>query len=93
MIIQPRSIYCQLYDLDTLGQKGKSVMIRLRVKEVARSKGISQGKLSRLSDVNLTTIQHIYKNPTETNVTLYTLDKIAKALDVDPRELIENVPD
>jgi DNA-binding Xre family transcriptional regulator len=68
-------------------------MIRLRVKEVARSKGISQGKLSRLSDVNLTTIQRIYKYPTEANVTLYTLDKIAKALDVDPRELIEEVPD
>ena len=68
-------------------------MIRLKVKEVARRKGISQGKLSRLSDVNLTTIQNIYKNPVEANITLYTLDKLAKALEVDPCELIESIPD
>ncbi len=68
-------------------------MIRLRVKEVARSKGISQGKLSRLADVNLTTIQNIYKNPVEANITLYTLDKIAKALEADPCDLLEYFPE
>jgi DNA-binding Xre family transcriptional regulator len=68
-------------------------MIRLKVKEVARQRGISQGKLSRLSDVDLTTLQRIYKNPTAANVTVFTLDKLARALGVDASELIESVPD
>jgi DNA-binding Xre family transcriptional regulator len=68
-------------------------MIRLKVKEVARQRGISQGKLSRLSDVDLTTLQRIYKNPTSANVTVFTLDKLARALGVDASELIESVPD
>jgi DNA-binding Xre family transcriptional regulator len=66
-------------------------MIRLKVKEIAQSKGVSQGRLSRLSDVNLKTLQHIWQKPTSSNVTLYTLDKIATALDVDASELIESV--
>ena len=71
---------------------GKS-MIRLKVKEVAKQKGISQGKLSRLADVDLTTLQRIYKNPTAANVTVFTLGKLARALGVDVSELIESVPD
>ena len=66
-------------------------MIRIKVKEVAKSKGISQGRLSRMSDVNLTTIQLIWRKPTSANITLYTLDKIATALEVDASELIESV--
>ena len=68
-------------------------MIRLKVKEIARQKGMSQGKLSRASDVNLTTIQLIYRKPAEANITLYTLDRLAKALGVDARDLIESIPD
>jgi transcriptional regulator with XRE-family HTH domain len=68
-------------------------MVRLKVKEIAKQKGFSQGKLSRASDVNLTTIQNIYRNPTSANITLSTLDKLARALGVDISELIENVPD
>ena len=66
-------------------------MIRLKVKEIARSRGISQGRLSRMSDVNLTTIQLVWRKPTTANITLYTLDKLAKALKVDASELIESV--
>lgn len=68
-------------------------MIRLKVKEIATEKGISQGKLSRLSDVSLPTIQRIYRNPTTANVSVDVLDRIAKALQVDVRELLETVPD
>jgi DNA-binding Xre family transcriptional regulator len=66
--------------------------IRLRVREVAKEKGISQGKLSRNSDVDIKTLQKIYRHPTSI-VTTETLDKIAKVLGVDASELIESVPD
>ena len=64
-------------------------MIRLRVKEIAQEKGLSQARLSRLSDVDITTVRKIYRQPTTANVTLETLNRLAKALDVDPRELID----
>ena len=66
--------------------------IRLRVKEVAKEKGISQGKLSRSADVDIKTMQKIYRHPTSI-VTTETLDKLAKVLGVDASELIESVPD
>jgi DNA-binding Xre family transcriptional regulator len=65
-------------------------VIRLRVKEVAQQKGISQGKLSRSSDVDIKTLQKIYRQPTSI-VTTETLDKLATALGVDVRELLESV--
>ena len=68
-------------------------MVRIKVKEVAKSKGISQSKLSRLADVNVSTIQRIYRNPTTTNINIFTLEKIARALDVNVSELIESIPD
>ena len=39
-------------------------MIRLRVKEVAEQKGLSMARLSRKADIDLRTLQRIYKNPT-----------------------------
>ncbi len=65
-------------------------MVKIKVKEIAKSKGISQSKLSRLADVNVSTLQRIYRNPTETNINIFTLEKIAKALGVDVSELIES---
>ena len=67
-------------------------MIRLRVKEIAQAKGISQGKLSRMSDVDDNTIKRIYRNPTA-NVNTDTLNKLARALGVLVHELIEEIPD
>jgi DNA-binding Xre family transcriptional regulator len=67
-------------------------MIRLRVKEVAQSKGISQSKLGRMADVDVKTMRRIWTSPT-TPITTPTLDRIAKALGVDASELIESVPD
>ena len=68
------------------------VRVRLKVKEVAQQKGVSQGKLSRSSDVDIKTIKRIYRDPI-TIVTTETLGKIATALNVDASELIENAPD
>ena len=67
--------------------------VRLKVKVLAQQKGISQGKLSRMSDVSMPTIQRIYRNPVGANVSLDVLDRIARALGVDVSELIESVGD
>ncbi len=56
-------------------------MLRLKVKEVAQSKGFSMGELSRKSNVAYNTIKLIYREPFR-EVTTTTLNKIAKALDV-----------
>ena len=66
--------------------------VRLRVREVAKEKGISQGKLARSADIDTKTLQRIYRHPTSI-ITTETLDKLAKALGVDASELIESVPD
>jgi len=67
-------------------------MIRLRVKELATAKGISQARLSRLSDVDIKTMQKIFRHPYSV-VTTETLNRIARALDVSVLDLIEDVPD
>lgn len=67
-------------------------MVRLKIKEVAEQKGMSQRKLSRLSGVDIKNVQRIFREPTSI-VTTETLDKLAKVLGVDVRELIESVPD
>ncbi|GCE05618.1 helix-turn-helix domain-containing protein [Dictyobacter aurantiacus] len=67
-------------------------MIHLKIKEVAQAKGISQRKLSLKSEVDIKTIQKIYRYPNSI-VTTETLDKIAKVLEVDASELIKSVPD
>jgi transcriptional regulator with XRE-family HTH domain len=66
-------------------------MIRLKVKEVAKEKGISQRQLSLRSGVDIRTVQRIFRDPTRI-VTTETLDKFAKVLGVDASELIESVP-
>lgn len=66
--------------------------IRLRVKEVARQKGFSMGKLQRDADVAYNTVKRMYKNPYHV-ITTETLGKLAKALGVHPGELLEEVTD
>ncbi len=64
-------------------------MIKLKVKEVMQEKGVSMGKLSRLSDVALITISRMCNQPTTYSPTLATLERIAKALNVPISELYE----
>jgi DNA-binding Xre family transcriptional regulator len=66
-------------------------VIRLKIKEIAEAKGISQGKLSRKADIDVKTIRRIYRNPVEI-ITTETLDKLATALEVNVCELIEQIP-
>jgi DNA-binding Xre family transcriptional regulator len=67
-------------------------MIKQRIKEVAEAKGITQGKLSRMSDVGYSTIRRIFDDPYY-SVNFSTLERIAKALEVPATDLIEEVPD
>lgn len=67
-------------------------MIRLKVEEVAKAKGVSMRKLAKNSGLAYNTIRLIYRDPYR-GIDLPTLDKLAKALQVDASELIESVPD
>ena len=66
-------------------------MVRLRVKEVLQEKGMSRGKLSRLSDVALMTVSRMCNQPTTYSPTLDTLDRISKVLQVPISELYEQI--
>lgn len=67
-------------------------MIRLKVREIAETKGITRTKLSRLSDTNYKTIDMIWKNPFR-EVGTQTLERLARALGVRVIDLIEELPD
>lgn len=64
---------------------------RLRVKEVAEQKGLSQGLLGRLANVDTNTMRKIYREPTKANIGMIILNRLANALEVDVRELLESV--
>jgi len=65
---------------------------RLKVKEIAEATGMSQRQLFFRSQVDLKTIQRMYRYPTTTIITTETLDKLARALHVDASLLIESDP-
>ena len=67
-------------------------MLRLRVKEVAKARGFSMGKLSRASDVDYNTIKRMYDDK-KYSPTIETLHKVAKVLGVSIAELVEEIPD
>ncbi len=67
-------------------------MLRLKVKEVAKGKGISMHKLSQTSLVSYNVIKSVFKQPTRT-VNSYTINRIAKALGVPVTDIIEDVPE
>ena len=66
--------------------------VRLRVKEIAKEKGFSMGKLSRVSDVAYNMIKRMFKDPYYSATTV-TLGKLAKALGVPTGALLEDIPD
>jgi len=65
--------------------------VRLRVKEIAKEKGLSMGKLSRVADVAYNTIKRMFKDPYYSTTTV-TLEKLAKALGVPTGALLEDIP-
>jgi len=67
-------------------------MIRLKVSEVCKEKGISQRQLWIKTRIDINTIREILNNPYK-NIETKTLDRIAKVLGVPAETLIESVPD
>ncbi len=67
-------------------------MFRLKIKEVAESKGYNMSTLSREADVPFNTVRRAWKNP-QYEIKLATLNRIAKTLGVATADLIEDVPE
>jgi transcriptional regulator with XRE-family HTH domain len=65
-------------------------LLRLRVKEIAQTRGMGIAKLSRLADISYKTIQKIWRNPYH-DASLSTINRIAKVLDVPATELLEDI--
>lgn len=63
-------------------------MIAENIKRIRKKKGISQDKLSKLADVTLTTLTKI-ESRINTNPTVKTMQKIAKALGVGVDDLLK----
>ncbi|GHO82389.1 helix-turn-helix domain-containing protein [Dictyobacter formicarum] len=66
-------------------------MLRLRVKEVAEEKGISIAKLARKADLDNRTVYRIVHDPFA-EITTITLARLAEALEVSVKDLVEDVP-
>ncbi|WP_112426806.1 helix-turn-helix domain-containing protein [Thermogemmatispora tikiterensis] len=64
--------------------------VRLRVKEVAKAKGLSMTRLHTKSEVAYNTIRRIFHDP-YVEVTTTTLARLAEALNVRVEDLIETV--
>lgn len=70
----------------------RETMIRLKIREVAEARKINMSKLSRMADLNYNTIRAIWNDETK-DVAVSTLEKIARALNVEVSELIEAIAD
>jgi DNA-binding Xre family transcriptional regulator len=71
---------------------GDMSRIRIRLKEVAKEKGMTITALTHKTFLAYSTIQAIYRDPYQ-SITLDTLKKLADALEVSVHDLIEEVPD
>lgn len=65
---------------------------RLKIRELAEARGISMGKLSRIADVDRTTVKRLYDDPRYAP-NLDTLWRVAKALGVTLNDLVEEASD
>jgi len=67
-------------------------MYRLKVRQIAESKGISRTKLSHLTEMQYETINGIWHD-TQRDISLTTMLKLARALGVGVGDLYEVLPD
>ena len=66
-------------------------MLRWHVKEIAAAKGMSLKVLAQRSGVSYSTVRRICQHPMRYGK-VWTLVKLAKALEVPPSALVEDVP-
>ena len=71
---------------------GVTKMLRLRVKELAKERGLSMGLLSRLSNIDMNTMKRLYDDR-KYNPSLLTVHKVAKVLRCTIDDLVEEVLD
>jgi len=77
--------------VDSMERKREDeAMYRLRVREIAVQKRVSQRQLFLRSGVDIRTIRKIFHDE-NANVTTETLDALSKVLGVDISDLIESV--
>ena len=67
-------------------------MIRLTVREEAEKQGLNMAQLARKADIDQRTLRRIYRDPTQ-EISTVVLDKLARALNVSPADLLEVVDD
>jgi DNA-binding Xre family transcriptional regulator len=63
------------------------MVVKYRVKELAKSRGITQFNLAQLSGVSLAVVQRLWQGRAPEGIRHNTLDSIAKALEVRIEEL------
>jgi len=66
--------------------------LRVKVKEVAKARGISMTKLHITSEVAYSTIRRLFRDP-YVEVTTTTINRLANALGVPPTSLLEDASD
>ncbi len=62
------------------------------MKEVANARSVSMTRLHITSEVAYSTIRRVFRDP-YVEVTTTTINRLARALDVAPTSLLEDVPD
>ncbi len=66
--------------------------LKLRIKEVAKERGMSMTKLHTKSEVAYSTVRRLFRDPFA-EVTTTTINRLAEALGVPPTHLLEDVSD
>ena len=69
-----------------------TMRVRLRVRELAERQGRSRTWLSHHAEIQYDTVTRIWNKP-ETDASIVTLVKIARALNVSVTDLYEIIPD
>ena len=71
----------------------KSVRVRLKVKQIAESVGINRATLARRADLNYETVHRMWQEEPQKDVSIITLEKIARALNCNVTDLYEVISD
>jgi DNA-binding XRE family transcriptional regulator len=67
-------------------------MIKLKVRQVCKEKGMSMSRLTRDAEIDYNTVKRLFDEPGY-NPSIDTLAKVARALHVKVDDLFEEIPD